>query len=273
MIVIRQNKPLPLLSANQHFPFALLSSCRGNIAPSVRPKEVGSQNTALLDLHSPLCGHGGLDVTPRATFWNVPAGLRLLPSLCFLSPIPHPHRAMSSSPLPPGTGVTFSRGLWLIYRVEAFPLCSHFPARLLLLDALFRAQISGGHLCFSRRFQSLMFPSPPPHVSFFLTCISVLYKYFSAVGWITDLTARELQSFKNTVGFAFSSSSPRPLQSPILSASWKSSAPFAGPRSAAFSQPLVVAESGHRMAMCVWSHADVPRCPAQRRGTRAEVER
>lgn len=129
MIIIRQNKPLPFLSANQHFPFAFLSSCRGNIAPSVRPKEIGSQNTALLGLHIPLCGHGGLDVTPRATFWNVPAALRLPPSLCFLSPITHFRHVMPFFRLPPGRGVKFSRGLWVIYHVEASPLCLHFPGR------------------------------------------------------------------------------------------------------------------------------------------------
>lgn len=210
MIIIRQNKPLPFLSANQHFPFAFLSSCRGNIAPSVRPKEIGSQNTALLGLHIPLCGHGGLDVTPRATFWNVPAALRLPPSLCFLSPITHLRHIMPFFRLPPGRGVKFSRGLWVIYHVEASPLCLHFPGRLLLLVALCWAQVSG-HFCFPWRFQSLMFSSPPPQVSFFLTCTSVLHWYFSAVGWTTYLTARELQSFKNTVGFAPSSLSPQPL--------------------------------------------------------------
>ena len=108
MIIIRPNKPLPLLSANQHFPFAFLSSCKGNIASSTKAKRMRQLKHSLTRTARPPCpGHRGLDTTPRATFWNGPATLRLPPSFCFLSPITHPNQLMPSSRLPLGRGVKF----------------------------------------------------------------------------------------------------------------------------------------------------------------------
>lgn len=108
MIIIRPNKPLPLLSANQHFPFAFLSSCKGNIASSMEAKRIKQPKYSLTRIpHPPRPGHRGLDATSRATFWNGLATLRLPPSFCFLSPITHPNQVIPSFRLPLGRGVKF----------------------------------------------------------------------------------------------------------------------------------------------------------------------
>lgn len=108
MVIISPNKPLPLLSANQHFPFAFLSSCKGNIASSMQAKRIRQPKHSLTKIaHLPCPDHGRLDTTPRVTFSKGPATLRLPPSFCFLSPITHPNQVMPSFQLPLGReGVT-----------------------------------------------------------------------------------------------------------------------------------------------------------------------
>jgi len=105
MVLIGPNKPLPLLSAHQHFPFAFLSSCKGNIASSMEAKRIRQPKHSITRTARPPCpGHRGLDTTPRATFRNGSATLRLPPSFCFLSPITHPNQVMPSFRLPLGRG-------------------------------------------------------------------------------------------------------------------------------------------------------------------------
>lgn len=136
MIIIRPNKPLPVLSANQHFPFAFLSTYRGNIASSMEAKGVRQPKHSLTRFaHPSHCSHRGLDVTPRATFWNVPATLRLPPSFCFLSPITHPNHVMPSFWLPLGRRVKFPQAfgssvmprLFLCVYTSPVNFCSLMP--------------------------------------------------------------------------------------------------------------------------------------------------
>lgn len=110
MVIIR---PLPLLSANQHFPFAFLSSCKGNIASSMEAKRIRQPKHSLTRIaRPPYPGHKGPNTTPRATFWNGPATLRLPPSFCFLSPITRPNQVMPSFRLLLGRGVKFPEVFW-----------------------------------------------------------------------------------------------------------------------------------------------------------------
>lgn len=121
MIIIRPNKPLPLLSANQHFGFfAFLSSCKGNIASSMEAERIRQLKHSLTRIaRPPRPGHRGLDTTPRANFWNGsathPASAFLLLSLSLIKSCP------PSDCLLVGGGSSFQRLLGhLSYRVFSF---------------------------------------------------------------------------------------------------------------------------------------------------------
>lgn len=173
MIIIRPNKPLPLLSANQHIPFAFLSSCKGNIASSMQAKRIRQPKHSLTKIARLSCpGHGRLDTTPKVTFWIGPATLELPPSFCFFSPITHPNQVMPSFQLPLGRGgggVTFPEAFGSSVMSRLF-LCVYISQLVFIPWCSMWAQFSIVYFWFCWRFWSLMFPLPQAPTP--ITCIS-----------------------------------------------------------------------------------------------------
>lgn len=152
MIIIRPNKPLPLLSANQHFPFAFLSSCKGNIASSTEAKRIGQpKHSFTRTARPPSPGRRGPNTTLSITFWNGPPTLRLPPNFCFLSPTTHPNQIMPSFRLPLGRGSGFQRLLGHL-SCWGFSFVFILSGWCLFPDAPCGVQVNGSHFWFCWRF-------------------------------------------------------------------------------------------------------------------------
>lgn len=153
-------------------------------------KELGNQNTVLLELHVPPALGRGLGTTPRAAFWNGPPTIRLPPGFCFLYLVTHPNQVVPSFRLSfGGGGVSSFQRLWRQLSYWGFSFVFTAPGWLLFPDAPPGAQVNDGHFWSCWRFQSLMFPPPLPQAPLLLTCILILFIYFSTVLWTINPAA------------------------------------------------------------------------------------
>lgn len=255
-----------MLSANQHFPFAVLSSCKGKIASSMEAKSIRQPKHILTRIACPPHhGHRRLDTTPRATFWNGPATLRRPPSFCFLSPITHLNQVMPSFQLPLGRGVKFpeafgssvtSRLFFLVYTswIDFCSLMLTWGSRQ-WWPLLFLLKISNPGVSFPSPSSSFP-PYLPPNVIqiFFNTLLnhksSCTLNCKGSKMWLhVHFLAQAHVYYKALLCLChvvrYSSRNSNTQSTGIIFAT--------GP----FRQSLVLPECGHRMAMYVWSQMDV----------------
>lgn len=208
-------------------------------------------------------GQRGLDTTLRAAFGNGPATLSFPPSFCFLSPITHPNQAMPSFWLPLGRGVKFPEALGSSVMSRLF-LCVYTPWSVFVPWWSTWGSSQWWPLLVLLKISKpdVPVPSPSSSSSSYLLLNSIQIFFNSRLNHKSSCTLN-CKGSKRWLDLHFLAQAYDYYKGLFCScqvvpySSRNSSTQFTGVIFASLWQSLVLAESGHRMAMYVWSQTDV----------------